>query len=117
MCLSLRASSRCASVSLHVGCGRYLPGLIGMKLQMFLPNTVIAGDNLVVESGVFLYWSTARWNWSISMSPLSVVLSVMRRFMVLTPISALVLLCGKATDDSLWWTPPVFLGMSAFLMP
>ena len=27
--------------------------------------------------------------------------------MILTPISALQLLSGKATDDSQWWTPHV----------
>ncbi|KAH3815342.1 hypothetical protein DPMN_143864 [Dreissena polymorpha] len=38
------------------------------------------------------------------MSPVAVVLSIKRRFTVFTPISALQLLCGKATEHRRWCT-------------
>ena len=61
----------------------------------------IAGDSVVVGSGQFLYCSIARWNESVSISPLGPVLSVIILLTVFTPISALQLLWGKATDDNL----------------
>ena len=87
---------------LQVVCGWYLPGKIGMKSLMGLPKTIIAGDNVVAGSGVFLYWRIAHCTASRSTSspPLGPVLLVRIRFMILTPSSALQLLCGKATDDS-----------------
>ena len=100
-----RASSRAVNVTSQVVCGWYLPGKIGMKSLMGLPKTIIAGDNLVAGSGIFLYWRIARCTASMSSPPLGPVLLVRIRFMILTPISALQLQCGKATDDSRWWTP------------
>lgn len=94
-------------MSVHVVWGSYLPGEIGMKSRMARPNTHIAGDSFVSLSGVFLYCKIARWNASVQSSPLGPVLSVIKRFTVFTPISALQLLCGNATDDSLWCTPQV----------
>ena len=105
-----RASSRAVNVSSQVVCGWYLPGKIGMKSLMGLPKTIIAGDNLVAGSGVFLYWRIARCTASTSSPPLGPVLLVRIRFMILAPSSALQLLCGKATDDSRWWTPYVCPG-------
>ena len=107
MCLFLRASSLATRVSRQVSCGLYLPGSIGMKSLIGRPNTHIAGDNFVSESGVFRYWRIARWTPSVSSSPLVPVLLVMRRSTVFTPISALQLLCGNATDESWWCTPQV----------
>ena len=37
-----------------MACGWYLPGKIGMKSLMGLPKAIIAGDNLMAGSGVFL---------------------------------------------------------------
>ena len=101
-----RASSWAVNVSSQVVCGWYLPGKIGMK-SLGLPKTIIAGDNLVARSGVFLYWRIACCTASTSSPPLGPVLLVRLRFMILTPISALQMLCGKATDDSPLWTPHV----------
>ena len=72
---------------------------------MGLPKMHMAGDNLVLWSGVFLYRSMALWKVSTLMSPFLHTLSVISRLMVLTPISALQLLWGKATELSLWWIP------------
>ena len=58
----------------------------------------IAGDNLVVGSGVFLYCRMAFWNVSMLMSRSGCL-------MVLTPISALQLLCGKVMELRRWCTP------------
>ena len=57
------------------------------------------------RSGVFWYCRMALWNLSVSSEPSEAELSVRRRLTVLTPISALQLLCGNAVEDSLWWIP------------
>ena len=72
-----------------------------MKSLIGLPNMHMAGESFVSLSGVFLYCSMARWKESVSMSPEELVLSIRRRLTVLTPISALQLLWGKATEDNL----------------
>ena len=101
-CLFLRASSLATNVSRHVGWGRYLPGCTGMKSLIDLPNTAIAGDSPVSLSGVFLYWSMARMNLSVSRVPFGPVFSMIMRFAVFTPTSARQLLCGLDTDDRRW---------------
>ncbi len=105
ICRLRRASSLAVSVSCHVAWGWYFPGRTGMKSRIGWPKTHIAGEILVTGSGVFLYCRMARWTASVSRSPFSPVLSVMRRFIVFTPISALQLLWGNATDDRRWCTP------------
>ena len=93
--------------SSQVWCDWYLPGKIGMKSLMGHPNTIVAWDNLVAGSGVFLYWRIADYTVSTSRAPPGPVLLVRILIMVLTPISALQLLGGKATEDSPWFTPHV----------
>ena len=66
------------------------------------PNTHMAGDILVVGSGVFLYCRIASWNASMSMAPSLPTLPVINLLTVLTPTSALQLLCGNATELSRW---------------
>ena len=82
MCRMRRAASRVARVSLHVSCGLYLPGRIGIRSLMGRPKTHIAEDNLVSLSGQFLYCRIARWNGSTSRSPLGAVLTVIMRLTV-----------------------------------
>jgi hypothetical protein len=72
-----------------------------MKYLIGRPNMRMAGERFVFLSGVFLYCSMARWKESLSMSTEELVLSIRRRLAVLTPISALQLLWGKATEDNL----------------
>ena len=72
-----------------------------MKSRIMRPNTHIAGDILVSGSGVLRYCKTARCTASVSRSPFAPVLSVIKRFIVLTATSARQLLWGKATEDSL----------------
>ena len=76
-----------------------------MRSCMGLANTAMAGEILVMGSGVFLYVSIARWNASQSSSPLSGVLPASARLTVFTPISARELLCGLATEQRRWCTP------------
>ena len=85
------------------------PGGMGTKSRIGRPKRHIAGDILVSRSRsvVFRYWSTACLKALVSRLPSVAVLSVSRRFIVLTPISARQLLCGNATDDSRCWTPQV----------
>ena len=85
--------------------GMYRPGNMGMKSFMGLPKTHCAGDSLVSGSGVLRYCRIARWNSSVSRLPSGVVLLVMRRFIVLTAISALQLEWGKAMEDRQWCIP------------
>ena len=59
-----------------------------MKSRIGCPNMHIDGENLVSLSGVFLYCRIARWNWAVLSSPLGLVLPVIRRLTVFTPISA-----------------------------
>ena len=107
ICLLRSASSRARSVSRQVSWGRYLPGITGMKSRIMRPNTHIAGDIFVSGSGVLRYCKTARCTASVSRSPFPPVLFVIKRFIVLTATSARQLLWGKATEDSLWFTPHV----------
>ena len=72
-----------------------------MKSLIGRPNTDMAGDRPVSLSGVFRYCNIARWKASVSRLPLALVLFVISLLMVLTPISALQLLCGNATEDRL----------------
>ena len=85
--------------------GWYFPGKIGMRSLTGRPNTHMAGDVLVVGSGVFLYCRIASWNASTSMMPSCPTLPVINLLIVLTPTSALQLLCGNATELSRWCTP------------
>ena len=63
------------------------------------PKIHVAGDDFVAGLGVFLYCKTAfRRASTMLMSPSFPVLPVMSCLMVLTPISALQLLCGKAIE-------------------
>ena len=78
-----------------------------MKSRIMRPNTHIAGDIFVSGSGVLRYCKTARCTASVSRSPFPPVLFVIKRFIVLTATSARQLLWGKATEDSLWFTPHV----------
>ena len=68
-----------------------------MRSLTGLPNTHMAGDIFVVRSGVFLYWRIAAWNASILMAPFFPTLPVINLLIVLTPTSALQLLCENAT--------------------
>lgn len=70
-----------------------------MKSLMGRPNTHWAGESLVLASGVLRYCRMARWSESVSRLPCAFVLSVMIRFTVFTPISALQLEWGNATED------------------
>ena len=78
---------------------------MGIRSLIGLPKMHIAGDSLVVGSGVFLYCRMAFWNASMLMSPSFPVLPVINSLMVLTPTSALQLLCGMATELRRWCTP------------
>ena len=93
------AVSRASMVSRHVPCGWYLPGRMGIRSLIVRPKTHWAGDNFVVGSGVLRYIDMARWNLSVSSLPLASELSIIIRFDVLMPTSALQLLCGKATEE------------------
>ena len=70
-----------------------------MKSLIGLPKTHIAGESYVAGSGVLRYCSIATRNASVLRSPLGEVLDVIRRLTVLTPISALQLEWGNATED------------------
>ena len=70
-----------------------------MKSLIGWPKMHKAGDNPVSRSGVFRYWSMARWNLSVSSDSLVSVLSVMSCLTVFMPTSALQLLCGNATEE------------------
>ena len=83
----------------------YFPGWIGMKSLIGRPNMHIAGDSRVSRSGVFRYCRMARWNASVLRLPSCPVFFMISLFTVLTPISALLLLWGNATDDRRWCTP------------
>ena len=104
-CRTRSASSRAESMSDQDEWGSYLPGRMGMKSRTGLPNTHIAGDTLVMGSGVLRCCRTALWNLSTSRSPLGPVLDVINRLADFTPISARLLECGNATEDFRWWTP------------
>ena len=95
------------------GCHSGLPGVeefvpVGVEIQFAgqyrvgLANTAMAGDILVIGSGVFLYASIARWKLSQSRFPLAGVLPASARFTVFTPISARKLLWGLATEQRRW---------------
>jgi hypothetical protein len=101
----LKSFYRASRVSLQVSWGEYLYGGIEMKSLIGWPKTHIAGESCVSLSGVFLHWSIARWNVSVSSSSLGPVLSAIRRLSVLAPTSALQLLWGKDTEDRRWCTP------------
>ena len=105
ICLCLRASSLPDMVACHMGWGSNFAGRTGMKSLICLPNMHWAGEIPVTGSGVFLYCSMAFWNLSVSRDPSAFMLSISILFMVLTPTSALQLLCGKAVDDCLWCIP------------
>ena len=76
-----------------------------MRSLTGLPNTHMAGDIYVVGSGVFRYWRIAAWNASMLMAQSFSTLPVINLLTVLTPISALQLLCGNATELRWWCTP------------
>ena len=102
---SLNASFHNCRDSLHVVCGLYFPGRMGMRSLTGLPNTHMAGDIFVVGSGVFRYWRIAAWNASMLMAPFFPTLPVINLLTVLTPTSALQFLCGNATELRQWCTP------------
>ncbi len=85
--------------------GWYFPGKMGIRSFIGRPKIHMEGDSLVVGSGVFLYCKMAFWNVSMLIAPFLPVLPVMSRLTVLTPSSALQLLCGKATELRRWCTP------------
>ena len=93
------------SVSCHVGWGWYLPGCMGIKSLIWRPKTHIAGDSPVSLSGVFLYWSMARWKGSDCSFPSAPRLPERIRLTVFTPSSARQLLCGNATEEMRCLTP------------
>ena len=64
------------------------------------PKTHIAGERPVNGSGQLRYCSIALCNLSVFKLPLGPVFSVISRFAVLTPISALQLECGNATEEN-----------------
>ena len=101
ICRFLNASSLAAKVSRQVLCGLYFPGRMGIKSRIGLPKTHRAGESLMSLFGVLRYWKIARWNLSVFRSPLGPVLSISNCFTVFTPISALQLLWGKATEEIL----------------
>ena len=103
----LRASSLLFNISIHVGWGSYLPGRIGIKSFMGLPNKHIAGDP-ICESGVMWYWSMALCKVSVSRLQWGPVFDVIILFAVLTPISALQFEWGNVTEDR-WWLTPQFI--------
>ena len=105
MFLFLKAFSLSSVDSIHVLCGRYLPGRIGMRSLVGLPKMHIAGDCFVAGSGAFRYWRIACWKLSMSRLPLEPVFPMIRRLIVFTAISARQLLCGYATGLRRWWTP------------
>lgn len=75
-------------------------GEIGMKSLISLPNRHMTGDNLVSGSAVLS-------------SPLGPVFEDIKSFAVFTPISALGLKFGKATDYNLCCTPQLFKNWDA----
>merc|ERR1711895_103045 len=79
-------------------------GRIGRPSLTCLPNTVKAGEHLVIGSIVFLYDMMALWKLSTSSEPNSLVLSVIILLTCLTPSSARQLECANATEETLWWT-------------
>ena len=102
-CLS--ASSRSCRDSLHVLCGLYFAGRMGMRSFTGLPNTHMVGNIFELGSGVFRYWRIAAWNASMLMVPSFPTLPAINLLTVLTPTSALHLLCGNATELRRWCTP------------
>ena len=60
MCRLRNDSSRASRVSFQVECGHFLPGMMGMKSFAGLPNTYMAGENLVSFSGQYQYYRIAR---------------------------------------------------------
>ena len=76
-----------------------------MRSFIGLPNMDMAGNIFVAGSGVLLYRSMASWKVSMSISPFSVTFPVISRLMVFTPISALQLLWGNATELRRWCNP------------
>ena len=65
----------------------------------------MTGKILVAGSGVFLYWRMASWNASMLIAPSFLTLPVINLLMILTPISALQLLWGNATELRRWCIP------------
>ena len=109
---SVPLESRCLRVvslpelfAIHVAWGLYFPGWIGMASLVGLPKMITAGESLVVGSGEFLRVSMACWRLLMSRLPSPRRLPVTKRFIDFTPISALQLLWGLATELSRWWTP------------
>ena len=94
MCRTRSASSLASSVSRQVQCGRSCPGGAGMKSRMRRPKMISAGLTLDIGSGVFVWANMARWNASVFRDPPGPVLPTNIRLTVLTPSSALQLLCG-----------------------
>ena len=86
-----------------------------MKSLIGRPKRHIAGEIFVVGSGALRYCRTALCTLSVSSSPLGPVLSTRSRFIVFTPISALQLLCGKATEERRWCTPQVLRNVLVLL--
>ena len=79
-----------------------------MKSLIGLPKTHCAGDSLVFGSGVLRYCKMACWNALVLRLPCGSVLFVISLLTVFTPISALQLEWGNATDERRWCTPQSF---------
>lgn len=99
-----RADSRRVRFSCQVLCGRYLSRMIGIMSLMGRPKRQDAGDCLVEGSGELRYWRIARWKVLTLRSLLVPTFPEISRLIVLTATSARQLLCGKATELSLWCT-------------
>ena len=103
---SLNASSRNCRYSLHVVCGLYFPGRMGMRSLTGLPNMHIAGDIFVGRVwGVPVLEDRCLECIEVDGTILPNIASDQSFLTVLTPTSALQLLCGKATELRRWCTP------------
>ena len=104
----LKASSRFSRVSIHISEGLKVPGLIGRKSRMGLPNTICAGDIPNSVSGVFLCCISPLEILSRSGEPSNLLLSIIIRLADFTAVSALKLLLGKYEELVLCSTPHDF---------
>ena len=109
-CLALLLARACfvsldISFRNHCGLGEYVSLDIGKKSLIGFPNRATAGDTPVDWSGVFRYCMIAFAKLSFCSVPAGPKLPRSRRFILLTPTSALWLEWGLPTDDTLCCTP------------
>lgn len=88
------ASSLLFRVFCHVSCGLYFTGRIGIRSLNWSAKITHCMRKLCARC-VAVSWKPS----VVLQSPLEPVLSMIIRFIVLTPISTLQLLCGFATDE------------------